>query len=323
MSPAVIDVRGIGRTFGSVQALHDVSLQVDAGSVLGLLGHNGAGKTTLIDILTTVLPPTSGSAAVAGHDVATQGRLVRQRIGLTGQFAAVDDRLTGRANLLLVAQLLGAGRREARQRSDELLAAFGLQDVASRPARTYSGGMRRRLDLAIGLVGRPDVLFLDEPTTGLDPSSRLQLWSIVEDLAVQGAAILLTTQYLEEADRLADTIVLLDSGQVAATGTATELKARVGALTVQLSFSRPQDRDAAEAALNRAGLRAVGDTSRTVVGVPVESSAAVQAVLRAVDAAGVLVTRVELNAPSLDDVYLALTSQSRGFETGVTTKGAR
>ncbi|MDF3145379.1 ATP-binding cassette domain-containing protein, partial [Streptomyces sp. T21Q-yed] len=283
MSATMIEARRVGRTFGEVRALHDVSLRVRAGSVLGLLGHNGAGKTTLINVLTTALPPTSGSAVVAGHDVVRQGRQVRRRIGLTGQFAAVDDRLTGHANLLLVARLLGASPRAARRRSEELLAAFGLEHAARRPARTYSGGMRRRLDLAIGLVGRPDVLFLDEPTTGLDPASRVQLWEIVEALAADGVAVLLTTQYLEEADRLADSIVVLDSGEVAATGTARELKARVGTLTVQLSFAGPGQRAAAEDALRRSGLRPAPGADGSAVGVPVESSAEVPAVVRALD----------------------------------------
>ncbi|UOB11474.1 ATP-binding cassette domain-containing protein [Streptomyces sp. HP-A2021] len=307
MTAPVIEARRVGRTFGPVRALHDVSLTVGAGSVLGLLGHNGAGKTTLVNILTTVLPPTSGSATVAGHDVVAQGREVRRRIGLTGQFAAVDDRLTGYANLLLVARLLGASPRQARRRSEELLALFGLEHAARRPARTYSGGMRRRLDLAIGLVGRPDVLFLDEPTTGLDPESRIGLWEIVEGLAADGVAVLLTTQYLEEADRLADTIVVLDSGTVAATGTARELKARVGTLTVQLSFAGPGERATALDALRRSGLRPGPGPDDTGVGVPVESSAEVPAVVRALDRAGVVVTALELSSPTLDDVYLALT----------------
>ncbi|MCE7049090.1 ATP-binding cassette domain-containing protein [Streptomyces purpurascens] len=307
MTAPMIEARRVGRTFGRVRALDDVSLTVGAGSVLGLLGHNGAGKTTLVDILTTVLPPTSGSATVAGHDVVGQGHQVRRRIGLTGQFAAVDDRLTGYANLLLVARLLGASPRQAARRSEELLALFGLEHAARRPARTYSGGMRRRLDLAIGLVGRPDVLFLDEPTTGLDPESRMRLWEIVERLAADGVAVLLTTQYLEEADRLADTIVLLDSGTVAATGTARELKARVGTLTVQLSFAGPGERAAATDALRRSGLRPGPGTDDTGVGVPVESSAEVPAVVRALDRAGVVVTGLDLSSPTLDDVYLALT----------------
>lgn len=217
---AVIEVAGLSKTFGSVAALDDVSLSVRKGSVLGLLGHNGAGKTTLVNILSTLLRPSRGRARVAGFDVVGDGVEVRRRIGLTGQYAAVDETLSGRDNLILIARLLGAGRADASARADELLEIFQLSDAARRRAKTYSGGMRRRLDLAASLVGRPDVLFLDEPTTGLDPVARRGLWQVVERLVEDGATVLLTTQYLDEADYLADSITVLAEGRIVASGTA-------------------------------------------------------------------------------------------------------
>lgn len=216
MTTPIIEVEHLSKSFGEVQALQDVTFSVPQGTVLGLLGHNGAGKTTLINILSTLLPPSSGTARVAGFDVSSQGNEVRSRIGLTGQFASVDEQLSGFDNLLLIGRLLGASRRQARQRAEELLELFSLTKAARRPARTYSGGMRRRLDLAASLVGRPNVVFLDEPTTGLDPVSRMDMWQIVESMVAQGTTVLLTTQYLEEADQLADDIVVIDRGQIIA-----------------------------------------------------------------------------------------------------------
>ncbi|HEY4021944.1 MAG TPA: ATP-binding cassette domain-containing protein, partial [Pseudonocardiaceae bacterium] len=209
MDRSVIEVSGLSKRYGEVAALVDITLEVGRGVVLAILGHNGAGKTTLIDILSTRLPPSAGTAVVCGFDVVRQGRHVRRRIGVVGQFAAVDDALSGRDNLKLVARLLGANARQAGARASELIATFELDDAADRPARTYSGGMRRRLDLAAGLVGAPQVLFLDEPTTGLDPVSRIGLWTTVAQLATSGTTVVLTTQYLDEADRLADRVVVL------------------------------------------------------------------------------------------------------------------
>jgi len=311
MTDTMIEAHGIGRTFGDVTALDGVTLQATRGSVLGLLGHNGAGKTTLVNILTTMLPPTSGSAKVAGFDVVRESHQVRQRIGLTGQFASVDEQLSGLENLVLVGRLLGASRREAVQRATELLELFDLTDAARRPARTYSGGMRRRLDLASSLVGHPEVVFLDEPTTGLDPASRLALWEIVEQLVRDGTTVLLTTQYLDEADRLADTITVLSRGKVVASGTAAQLKAEVGQRTVDVVLTPGSDLTTAVAALRRADLSPRVEESTRALTIPVEASNQLATVVRALDEAGAEVAELTLHEPTLDDVYLALTRPER------------
>ncbi|WP_189060824.1 ATP-binding cassette domain-containing protein [Longimycelium tulufanense] len=303
----MIEVERVGRTFRDVAALTDVDLRVPRGTVLGLLGHNGAGKTTLVNILTTVLPPSTGTARVAGYDVTRQSHLVRQQIGLTGQFATVDEQLTGAENLILIARLLGATRREARARADELLELFDLGPAAQRKASTYSGGMRRRLDLATSLVGHPSVVFLDEPTTGLDPASRIGLWEIVEGLVDDGTTILLTTQYLEEADRLADSITVLSAGKVVAAGTAGELKAQVGQRTVTVAMTSAEETALALAALRGAGLQPVPDDKHLAVTAPVATSRHLAAAVRALDDAGVDFGELSLHEPTLDDVYLALT----------------
>ncbi|HWC81327.1 MAG TPA: ATP-binding cassette domain-containing protein [Pseudonocardiaceae bacterium] len=306
MTELMIEAERVSRSFGSVRALDEVSIAVPRGSVLGLLGHNGAGKTTLVNVLTTLLPPSAGTARVAGFDVSSQGRQVRSRIGLTGQFAAVDEQLSGVDNLVLIARLLGASGRQARARAVELLEVFGLTDAARRPARTYSGGMRRRLDLAASLVGRPDVIFLDEPTTGLDPGSRIGMWEIVENLVGDGTTVLLTTQYLDEADRLADSITVLSAGKVVAAGTAAELKAQVGKRTVVVTLAEPTDAENAVAALKRAGLAPVRDEARHAITTPVERSAELAVVVRALDEVGIEVGELALTEPTLDDVYLTL-----------------
>ncbi|MCZ9349318.1 ATP-binding cassette domain-containing protein [Streptomyces mutabilis] len=307
----MIEADGVSKSFGPVQALHSVSVSAPRGTVLGLLGHNGAGKTTLVNILTTALPLTSGRAAVAGYDVARDPVEIRRRIGLTGQFASVDGQLAGRDNLVLIARLLGAGRRAARARADELLELFQLTEVADRRASGYSGGLRRRLDLAVSLVGAPAVLFLDEPTTGLDPSSRLNLWEIVEGLVEQGTTVLLTTQYLEEADRLADSIAVLSAGRVVAAGTAAELKATVGRRTVTLALETGEDRNAAGAALRGAGFApVVGEEDPRAVVVPIDATREIAEVVRALDQVGVEATELTFGEPTLDDVYLALADQS-------------
>ncbi|WP_424888864.1 ATP-binding cassette domain-containing protein [Streptomyces sp. XH2] len=308
----MIEADGVGRVFGSLRALDSVSLSVRRGTVLGLLGHNGAGKTTLVNVLTAALPPSSGRAAVAGFDVARAPREVRKRIGLTGQFASVDPQLSGRDNLVLLARLLGADRRSARARADELLELFGLQGFAARRPGTYSGGLRRRLDLAASLVGHPDVIFLDEPTTGLDPSSRLNLWEIVEDLVAKGTTVLLTTQYLDEADRLADSITVLSAGAVIASGTAAELKAQVGTCTVTVTPDPSAGPAVACAALRQAGLEPVPDRENGTVAVAVAASKDIAQVIRALDRAGVGATALSFREPSLDDVYLALAGRSAG-----------
>ncbi|MCP2165062.1 ATP-binding cassette domain-containing protein [Goodfellowiella coeruleoviolacea] len=306
MTETMIEVAGLGRTFGALRALDDVTLTVPKGTVLGLLGHNGAGKTTLVNVLTTLLPPTEGRASVAGFDVVRQAHQVRGRIGLTGQFAAVDEQLSGTDNLVLIARLLGASGRQARARAAELLDAFELTGTGRRPARTYSGGMRRRLDLAASLVGRPDVIFLDEPTTGLDPTSRMTMWRIVAKLVDDGTTVLLTTQYLDEADRLADSIAVLSGGRVVASGTAADLKAEVGQRTVSVTLAEPDDAVRAVTALQRAGLHPVPDPAGRALTTPVTASRELAVVVRALDEVGVDVAELAFSEPTLDDVYLAL-----------------
>ncbi|WP_017973220.1 daunorubicin resistance protein DrrA family ABC transporter ATP-binding protein [Actinopolyspora halophila] len=310
MTRPPIEVEHVSKEFGKFRALDDVSLQVPRGSVLGLLGHNGAGKTTLVNILSTLSPPTRGTARVAGHDVVRESRSVCSRIGLTGQFAAVDEQLSGMDNLVLVARLLGAGKRAAKNRAEELLELFELTEAAKRPARNYSGGMRRRLDLAAGLVGGPDVIFLDEPTTGLDPSSRMGLWRIVENLVNDGTTVLLTTQYLDEADRLADSITVLSSGKVVASGTAEELKAEVGQRTATATLADPADAERAVNALNASGMSPVHDAERHVITTPVAASHELAVVVRALDEAGIEVSGLGLGEPTLDDVYLPLANSA-------------
>ncbi|HVE96912.1 MAG TPA: ATP-binding cassette domain-containing protein [Pseudonocardiaceae bacterium] len=305
MSELMIDAVEVHKTFGDVTALDGVSVAVPTGTVHGLLGHNGAGKTTLVNVLTTLFAPTGGSAAVAGFDVVRDAAEVRRRIGVTGQFASVDEDLTGTQNLVLLGRLLGAGRREAIRRAAELLELFGLAEAADRPAQGYSGGMRRKLDLASSLVGRPDVVFLDEPTTGLDPESRLGMWDVVRNLAAGGTTVLLTTQYLDEADRLADAITVLAQGQVVAAGTAAELKDRVGRRTVSATLAVAADIGPALDTLRRAGLEPL-QSGRTLTAA-VESSRALAVVVRALDDAGIEADELGLHEPTLDDVYLTLT----------------
>lgn len=310
---AVIEVAGLSKTFGSVAALDDVSLSVRKGSVLGLLGHNGAGKTTLVNILSTLLRPSRGRARVAGFDVVGDGVEVRRRIGLTGQYAAVDETLIGRDNLILIARLLGAGRADASARADELLEIFQLSDAARRRAKTYSGGMRRRLDLAASLVGRPDVLFLDEPTTGLDPVARRGLWQVVERLVEDGATVLLTTQYLDEADYLADSITVLAEGRIVASGTAAELKERAGSRNVSVTLRTDEAVLRTTEVLRRSGLDpapAPGDEDGLVLVVPVRDSTEIATVVRATDEAGAEIAGLAYAEPTLDDVYMALNHSS-------------
>ncbi|WAP56759.1 ATP-binding cassette domain-containing protein [Streptomyces sp. S465] len=306
MDTMMIDVSHISKRFGSMTALDDISLAVPRGSVLGLLGHNGAGKTTLVSILSTLTRPSSGRARVAGLDVTTQGEEVRRLIGLTGQYAAVDETLPGRHNLILIARLLGATRAEAAARADELLELFDLTDAGRRNAKNYSGGMRRRLDLAASLVGRPEVVFLDEPTTGLDPVARRGLWEIVERLVKDGTTVLLTTQYLEEADQLADSITVLAAGRVIASGTAAELKERVGRRSVSVTLRRAEDRARTVEALRRAALTPSHEEDGLVLTIPVADSTDIAVVVRAVDEAGTDIAGLAFSEPTLDDVYMAL-----------------
>ncbi|WP_369359700.1 ATP-binding cassette domain-containing protein [Streptomyces sp. cg2] len=310
MTSALIEAVRIGRTFGREPVLEEVSFRAEKGEIRCLLGHNGAGKSTLVSILTTVLPPTAGSARVAGFDVVREGHEVRSRIGLTGQFASVDGSLSGRDNLVLIARLLGANRRQAAERAEQLLEVFTLTDAADRAVGTYSGGMRRRLDLAISMIGHPQVLFLDEPTTGLDPVSRNALWNVVRDLVGSGTTVLLTTQYLEEADQLADRITVLGHGRIIAEGTARELKSQVGTSTVHATLADPTTVDRASAALCSVGLAPVLAEEPGSLSASVESSVGLAAVVRALDGAGIALGSIALREPTLDDVYLALAGHS-------------
>jgi ABC-2 type transport system ATP-binding protein len=315
---AVIEAEGLTKRYGSVVALDGLDLAVAAGTVLGLLGPNGAGKTTAVRVLTTLLRPDAGRATVAGLDVVEQPEEVRRRIGLSGQYAAVDETLTGYENLEMIGRLYRLGRRHARERARELLERFTLTDAADRPVKTYSGGMRRRLDLAGSLVAEPSVLFLDEPTTGLDPRSRVTMWEVIRELVSQGTTLLLTTQYLEEADRLADEIVVIDQGRAIARGDADALKAEVGGERIEL-IVRDADRvDDARDILARAAVgQVVVDGQGSRLTAPVQGGPdTLMQVLRELDAAGLTLLDVGLRRPTLDDVFLALTGQSTDVATG-------
>jgi ABC-2 type transport system ATP-binding protein len=304
---AGVEAVGLGKRFGDLWALRDVDLTVPAGTVLGLLGHNGAGKTTAIRILTTLARPTEGHARVAGLDVVARPGDVRRRIGVAGQSATVDGLLTARHNLELVGRLHRLPRAVARRRADELLERLGLADVAGRLVRTFSGGMRRRLDLAASLVAAPPVLFLDEPTTGLDPQSRNELWALLRELVADGATLLLTTQYLEEADRLADAIVVLDRGRVAAEGSPAELKRRVGGERIEVTLPDAAALAPAEAAVAPFADGAVR-SGAAVLTVPLRPGTRLVEVVRALDAAGVDAVDVHRREATLDDVFLAITT---------------
>jgi len=296
----------LAKRFGDTRALVGVDLAVPTGSVLGLLGPNGAGKTTAVRALTTLLRPDAGRATVGGFDVLREAHQVRQLIGLTGQYAAVDENLTGTENLLLIGRLLGRSRREARRRAGELLEDFGLSDAADRATKTYSGGMRRRLDLAASLVGRPRILFLDEPTTGLDPRARLELWDIVRGLVRSGSTVLLTTQYLDEADALADNIAVIDHGKVIATGTPDELKARAGAQSLAVRAADLSDLPTVVSVVGELA-QTEPEVDREVVTAPVTDPAILPAVVRRLDDAGVVVRTLTLRSASLNEVFLSLT----------------
>ncbi|MER6316096.1 ATP-binding cassette domain-containing protein [Streptomyces sp. NPDC001581] len=299
---------GLGKSYGKVHALRGLDLSVPEGTVCGLLGPNGAGKTTAVRILTTLTAPTAGRALVAGHDVTREPAAVRRAIGVTGQYASVDGDLTGRENLRLFARLAGLRGSAGRVRADALLERFGLTEAADRVAATWSGGMKRRLDLAAGLVTRPRVLFLDEPTTGLDPAAREQIWSAVRELAEEGSTVLLTTQYLEEADRLADDIVVVDRGRVAASGTPAGLKARIGAYAEVTVTDRAALSGAACVLDQLTGGRPVLDEERLTVGATVlDSGLTLPRIIRELDTAGVPVTDAGLRPPTLDEVFLRLT----------------
>jgi len=300
---------GLVRRFGATIALDGLDIEVPEGSVLGLLGPNGAGKTTLVRVLATLLRPDAGRAEVLGLDVVDDAPKVREVIGLTGQFAAVDELLTGRENLRLFGRLFHLSRRSAAARAEELLARFELLDAGDRPVKTYSGGMRHRLDLASSLITRPRILFLDEPTTGLDPRSRAEIWTIARELVRDGTTLLLTTQYLEEADHLADRIAVVDHGRVIAQGTGDELKDSIGASMVQVRLERPAEREAARAALLAVGCEEPehADQAGELVMAAPDGVGTVAAAARALDDARIGVSDLSLRRPTLDDVFLELT----------------
>ena len=310
-SPA-IQARGLVKKYGDVTALDGVDLTVPTGSVLGLLGPNGAGKTTIVRILTTLLRPDAGSAEVAGVDVLNNPREVRRNLGLSGQYAAVDEYLTGFENLDMIGRLYHLGRNKSRERARELLAQFNLEDAADRPAKTYSGGMRRRLDLAGALVAAPPVLFLDEPTTGLDPRSRTEMWAVLQELVSGGTTLLLTTQYLEEADLLADDIVVIDHGKIIAQGSSDQLKSQVGGERIEVTVSDGTNLERTAKVLEPLGVSApvLSEGQKSLL-MPVTGGVAVlRQALQVLDDEGINVDDAGLRRPTLDDVFLTLTGRA-------------
>ena len=307
MSAPIVDARDVVKHFGEVRALDGVTIEFEPGIIYGLLGPNGAGKTTLIKVLATLLKPDAGSATVAGIDVVDDPTAVRTRIGLAGQFAAVDAYLTGRENVEMVGRLYGLSKDDASKRTAEILERVDLVDACDRQVKTYSGGMRRRLDLAASMVGRPEVLFLDEPTTGIDPRSRLDIWSLIEDLVEGGTTILLTTQYLEEADRLAARIGVIDSGKLIAEGTADELKDTFGGSVVQVTVSEDKRPAMAQILTEVAGEDPAVDTGTGRLSIPAASAQTLLTVARKLEEAAITPDDIGLRKPTLDDVFLSLT----------------
>ena len=320
-----IEARGIDKTFDGVRALVGIDLDVEQGTVVGLLGPNGAGKTTMVRILSTLILPTAGYAKVAGFDVVTHSDEVRKSIGLTGQYAAVDEFLTGRENLRMFGSLYHLPSKLAKARADELLEQFSLTDAADRTLKTYSGGMRRRLDLAASLIATPSILFLDEPTTGLDPRSRLGMWEVINSLVATGTTVLLTTQYLEEADQLASRIVVIDRGAVIANGTSDELKTQVGGDRLEVVMKDAQSLAACADALRPLASSEIVTTAvtRTVVAPVAGGSAVLPDAIRALDAAGIQFADIALRRPTLDDVFLSLTGHVAEEEEATSGKKRR
>jgi ABC-2 type transport system ATP-binding protein len=317
MSDPAIEVRDLRKSYGEIEALRGIDLDVPAGTVLGILGPNGAGKTTAVRILTTLLPPDGGSARVAGFDVVRDAAALRAQIGLAGQYAAVDENLTGRENLVMVGRLYHLGRKRSQERADELLETFDLVEAAQRPVRTYSGGMRRRLDLGAALVARPSVIFLDEPTTGLDPVSRLALWETIEGRVAAGTTVLLSTQYLDEADRLADSIAVIDHGQVIAKGTSDELKDMVGGEKLEVTLEQTDQREVAIAALTPISGDEPPSCDGPVVRMPTRRErGGIAEAVRRLDSAGVGIADIAIRRPTLDDVFIVLTGHAAEHENG-------
>ncbi|MGN9820665.1 ATP-binding cassette domain-containing protein [Streptomyces sp. SD11] len=318
--PDAVSVRGLVKHYGETKALDGVDLDVREGTVRGVLGPNGAGKTTLVRILSTLLVPDAGHATVAGFDVVRQPRRLRRVIGLTGQYASVDEKLSGRENLYLIGRLLDLTRKDARTRADELLERFSLTEASKRPASTYSGGMRRRLDLAASMIGSPTVLFLDEPTTGLDPRTRKEVWGEVKRMVGDGVTVLLTTQYMEEAEQLANELTVIDRGRVIANGGIDELKAKVGGRTLRIRPADPLELRPTAAALDEFGLTGPGnatvDIATGTVLVPILSDEQLTAVVGALTARGITLAGLSTELPSLDEVFLSLTGHRASEPTG-------
>ncbi|WP_435241032.1 ATP-binding cassette domain-containing protein [Streptomyces cucumeris] len=318
-----VEVRGLVKHFGDTKAVDGVDLEVPEGTVLGVLGPNGAGKTTLVRCLSTLLVPDAGTAVVAGYDVVKQPRQLRRTIGLTGQYASVDEKLSGWENLYMIGRLLDLSRKDARRRADAMLERFSLTDAAKRAARTYSGGMRRRLDLAASMIGQPSVLYLDEPTTGLDPRTRNEVWDEVRRMVAEGSTVLLTTQYMEEAEQLAHDLTVIDRGKVIAEGRVNELKAKVGGRTLQIRPSDPLELPRMVGAIAQAGLDGVGsataDTEEGMVNVPIISDEQLTAVIGLLGERGFTIAGIDTHLPSLDEVFLAITGQKTSTPEDETT----